>query len=170
MDPLHITEFASDRYFEKLNQIRDAQAVPSGSSTQQQDGNALEVSTPQAPFYLPIREARVVANDEVVLAKSPDQKGKERSRLFSFRSRILHSKPQPSSTTEQVDRRPSVAESTKQRYVSYSTCDGASSCRCVPRQRFRADAMIVYHSTNYSSICQLNCRYKYYAHYHYLIF
>jgi hypothetical protein len=117
MDPLHITEFASDRYFEKLNQIRDAQAAPGGSSTQQQDGHALEVSTPQGPFILPLRGAHAVETEEVVVTKPVDQKVKEKSRFLSFRSRILHSKSQTSSSTEQVERRPSVAESTKQRCV-----------------------------------------------------
>jgi hypothetical protein len=118
MDPLHITEFASDRYFEKLNQIRDAQPGASGSSTQQQDGNALEGSTAQGPFILPLRGAHAIETEDVVFAKPLDQKVKEKSRFLSFRSRILHSKAQTSSSTEHVERRPSVAESTKQRCVS----------------------------------------------------
>lgn len=126
MDPLHITEFASDRYFEKLNQInqtrdiRDAQASPAGSSTQQQDGNALEGSSPQGPFILPLRGAHALETEVVVLGKPLDQKVKEKSRFLSFRSRILHSKSQTSSGPEQVERRPSVAESTKQRCVFFS--------------------------------------------------
>ncbi|KAJ9164755.1 F-box domain-containing protein [Coniochaeta hoffmannii] len=115
MEPIHITEFASDRYFEKLNQIRDAQAAPGGPSTQPQDRNALEASTPHGPFILPLRGAHAVEAEEAVLTRPVDQKVKEKSRFhLSFRTRILQSKSQTSSNTEQVERRPSVAESTKQ--------------------------------------------------------
>jgi hypothetical protein len=120
MEPIHITEFASERYFEKLNQIRDAQAVPGGSSTQQ-DRNALDTSPPQGPFILPLRGAHAIETEELAVTKTVDQKVKEKSRFLSFRSRILHSsKSQAPSSTEQVERRPSVAESTKQRYVAFS--------------------------------------------------
>jgi len=123
MEPIHITEFASDRYFEKLNQIRDAQAAPGGPSTQPQDRNALEASTPHGPFILPLRGAHAVEAEEAVLTRPVDQKVKEKSRFhLSFRTRILQSKSQTSSNTEQVERRPSVAESTKQRCVS-SRCN-----------------------------------------------
>ncbi|KAB5580139.1 hypothetical protein GE09DRAFT_949897 [Coniochaeta sp. 2T2.1] len=117
MEPLHITEFASDRYFEKLNQIRDAQAAPAGSSTEQQHIEKTLESPPQGPFILPLRGAHTLEQEDVVATstKPLDQKVKEKSRFLSFRSRILHSKAQTSSSSEpQVERRPSVAESTKQ--------------------------------------------------------
>lgn len=121
MEPLHITEFASARYFEKLNQIRDGQASPGGQPTQQQDVHNIEGSLPQAPFILPLRGAHTIETEEVI-SKPVDQKIKEKSRFLSFRSRILHSKAQAPSSTENVERRPSVAESTKQRFVSCQAC------------------------------------------------
>jgi hypothetical protein len=122
MDPLHLTEFASDRYFEKLNQTREAQA-PGASSSQQKDGHALEGSIPQGPFILPLRGSHAVETEEVV-SKPVEQKVKEKSRFLSFRSRILHSKAQTQTQpgTEHVERRPSVAESTKQRYGFCRAC------------------------------------------------
>jgi hypothetical protein len=117
MDPLHITEFASDRYFEKLNQLKDAQAAGTSSSQHQQDGQVLErkTSASQGPFILPIRGSREEL-EEVVSRNA--QKVKEKRGFLGFRSRKSASKvPTAYGTEQQVDRRPSVADSTKQRYV-----------------------------------------------------
>ena len=138
MEPLHITEFASARYFEKLNQIRNAQSIPGGSSTQQQDVGSSEGSLPQAPFILPLRGAHTIETEEVI-GKPSDPKVREKSRFLSFRSRILHSKAQAPSSTEQVDRRPSLAESTKQRFVSCPAFYAMTSDFC---DRPRTDLMM----------------------------
>lgn len=132
MDPLHLTEFASDRYFEKLHQLRDAQAAPAaGSSSQQPDGHAVEGPIPHNPFILPLRGATSTEVEEVAV-RHVDQKEKikEKRGFLSFRSKILHSKSQTQTQTqtftssEVVERRTSVAESTKQR------CVPASVSRC----------------------------------------
>lgn len=120
MDPLHITEFASNRYFEKLSQLRDA-------SETQQEGHAVEGPSipppplPQSTFILPLRESKTAEVEEPVIIKPGDQKRPEKSRFSSFRSKLLHTKSSTTTTTastEQVERRASVADSTKQRFVA----------------------------------------------------
>ncbi|KND90332.1 hypothetical protein TOPH_04919 [Tolypocladium ophioglossoides CBS 100239] len=88
MDPPHITEFASERYFEKLSQLN-------ASQQQQQPAEAPEASTVTAAvspstFILPLRETKVA---EVDAARPAEQK-RERSRFFSIRHKVslLHSK------------------------------------------------------------------------------
>jgi hypothetical protein len=156
MDPLHITEFASDRYFEKLNQLKDAQAAGTSSSQpQQQDGHVLErkTSASQGPFILPIRGSREEL-EEVVIRNA--QKIKEKRGFLGFRSKKSASKvPTTQGIEQQVDRRPSVAESTKQRYVPgrYYLKDGT--------QRRITDTMTtVCRSTNSSCTCQMNFKSK----------
>ncbi|RKU42698.1 hypothetical protein DL546_006043 [Coniochaeta pulveracea] len=114
MDPLHITEFASDRYFEKLNQLKDAHAAGSSSSQHQQDGQVLErkTSATQGPFILPIRASREELEDVV---NKNAQKVKEKRGFLGFRSRKSAAKvPTTHGIEQHLDRRPSVAESTKQ--------------------------------------------------------
>jgi hypothetical protein len=116
MDPLHITEFASDRYFEKLNQLKDAQAA-GASSSHQQDGQVLERRpSAQGPFILPIRGSK--SDIEEVVRKN-EQKVKEKRGFLGFRSKKSASKVPTASGLDQVERRTSVADSTKQRYVSW---------------------------------------------------
>ncbi|OBT62131.1 hypothetical protein VE03_08295 [Pseudogymnoascus sp. 23342-1-I1] len=54
MDPSHITEFASPRYFEKLNSLHDA--VENANNPQAADGAA--GTSQNSPFSLPIRNPR----------------------------------------------------------------------------------------------------------------
>ncbi|CCE28286.1 probable F-box protein involved in pathogenicity [Claviceps purpurea 20.1] len=73
MDPPHITEFASERYFEKLNQSKSSQQTTQQSST----------------FSLPLRRAKNVEPEHGKLA---EQK-RDKSRFFGFRHKVS-SKPQ----------------------------------------------------------------------------
>jgi hypothetical protein len=82
MDPPHITEFASERYFSKLNQLRE-----SGS----QDGQLSEGSTSQtqiAPlqskFILPLRASNPIESD-AGHSRTTEPKRTEKNRIFSFR-------------------------------------------------------------------------------------
>jgi hypothetical protein len=94
MDPPHITEFASDRYFEKLSQLNASQ-----QQQQQQPSNVLEVSATSSTsaavtsstFILPLRETKSVEAEPL---KQLEQK-KDKSRFFSLRHKVslLHSKP-----------------------------------------------------------------------------
>ena len=94
MDPPHITEFASERYFSKLNQINEpGSQVLSGSTS----ANGQTVVQPVAPiqaqstFILPLR-----ASKSETESRPPEPK-KEKKGLFGLRSKLLHSKqtPQP---------------------------------------------------------------------------
>lgn len=156
MDPLHITEFASDRYFEKLNQLKDAQAAGASSSQhQQQDGHVLErkTSASQGPFILPIRGSREEL-EEVVSRNA--QKVKEKRGFLGFRSKKSASKvPTTHGIEQQVDRRPSVAESTKQRYVL-----GDTTLKDVTLSRVTDTMTTVCRSTNSSCTCQMSFRFK----------
>lgn len=106
MDPPHITEFASKRYFEKINQL------PKDQQLQQQhynDGTAVETSSSR--FILPIRGAEQQGHDaqarHVEYNKQEKEKEKEKRGLFA---RLRSSKPAASTPEAQVPtfRRPSV--------------------------------------------------------------
>lgn len=96
MDPPHITEFASERYFSKLNQLND----PSGASTTAQPSHQSSSRTQvqHAPtdgashstFILPLRTHKT-ADDSLHPKARPE---KEKSRLRGLRSKVsfLHSK------------------------------------------------------------------------------
>ncbi len=114
MDPLHITEFASERYFTKLSQ-QNQQQNREGSAV---EGPAVSVPLPPAQpslFILPLRDSKPVEPDE-----SPTQSSEPKQKRIRFGlSRILHSKssqpaviaaPGPLDTT-----RTSLAESFKPR-------------------------------------------------------
>ncbi|KAH7326715.1 hypothetical protein B0I35DRAFT_142450 [Stachybotrys elegans] len=98
MDPPHITEFASERYFEKLRQLKaqqQQQQHPDDSSTalQQQRTRSIDAAaqdTTSSPFILPLREYR---NPDTEQSKPADQK-RDKSRFHSLRSKVsfLHSK------------------------------------------------------------------------------
>ena len=122
MDPLHITEFASDRYFQKLEQLQDT----SGNHQQQEHAAEGPVATPppllQSTFILPLRESQVAEESSI---KPPEQKRSERSRFLGFRSRRLLSRSSTTSSpvpvtelTGDFERRVSLADSAKQRYVA----------------------------------------------------
>ncbi|KZL65088.1 F-box protein [Colletotrichum tofieldiae] len=111
MDPPHITEFASERYFSKLSQLSES---PATRDTQQHHQlrdppppPSQPFSTPPLPshpahpssFILPLRTSK--ANESEIESPRPlDQKRPEKSRLFSLRSKvsILHSKSSISQT------------------------------------------------------------------------
>lgn len=89
MDPPHITEFASERYFSKLNQLNDAQEqAPDGSASA-----TASASIQASPFILPLRDTRAL-DGEVGVLRPTEQKRFDRSRFFGFRSKVplLHSK------------------------------------------------------------------------------
>lgn len=92
MDPPHITEFASERYFSKLSQLNDsAQPQDAGSSVSH------ATSTPsQSTFILPLRAAKSLEVEPEVV-RPVELKRPEKSRLFNLRSKvsILQSKSAP---------------------------------------------------------------------------
>ncbi|KAK1476633.1 F-box domain-containing protein [Colletotrichum cuscutae] len=111
MDPPHITEFASERYFSKLNQLNESPATrdtqqlhqlrhPQTPSSQQYPSPPIS-SQSTSTFILPLRTYK--SNEGNTETPRPsDQKRTEKSRLFSLRSKvsILQSK-----STSQVDHR-----------------------------------------------------------------
>ncbi|KZL86480.1 f-box domain-containing protein, partial [Colletotrichum incanum] len=112
MDPPHITEFASERYFSKLSQLSESPAIRDAQQHHQlrdpPPPPSQPFSTPPLPshsaqpssFILPLRTSK--SNESEIESSRPlDQKRPEKSRLFSLRSKvsILHSK----SSTSQTD-------------------------------------------------------------------
>lgn len=78
MDPLHITEFASEKYFEKLKQLNERAENASSSSSA---GPAAAATVPplplQAPtFTLPLGRQRSHDNDAAPLALRPSEQKK----------------------------------------------------------------------------------------------
>ncbi|KAM0486796.1 hypothetical protein ACHAPX_000059 [Trichoderma viride] len=108
MDPPHITEFASERYFEKLNQLRanNQQQADHAESSAATTTTTLHASHPSR-FILPLRDSKPAEFDAV---KPADSKRDKRS-FFSIRHK-LHSK---SDTTAEFLIQPSRAstESTR---------------------------------------------------------
>ncbi|KAK1724549.1 hypothetical protein CaCOL14_002352 [Colletotrichum acutatum] len=111
MDPPHITEFASERYFSKLNQLNESPATREAQQLQQLRHPQTPSSQPYpsppissqstSSFILPLRTSK--SNEGNTENSRPsDQKRTEKSRLFSLRSKvsILQSK-----STVQVDHR-----------------------------------------------------------------
>jgi hypothetical protein len=80
MDPLHITEFASERYFEKLRRLNESNenASSAGAATAAAATTAVPTEPPllEGPtFTLPLGRQRSLDNDTVPLALRPsDQK------------------------------------------------------------------------------------------------
>ncbi|GAB0138671.1 hypothetical protein EsDP_00006897 [Epichloe bromicola] len=91
MDPPHITEFASKRYFEKLNQLNSGQQT-------QQESNVAELASAttssaaaiSSTFILPLRESKTAEPEHVRHA----QQKRDKSRFFGLRQKVslLHSK------------------------------------------------------------------------------
>ncbi|KAF9869427.1 F-box domain-containing protein [Colletotrichum karsti] len=91
MDPPHLTEFASERYFNKLdqlNQSRDPQ-LPAPHPHSPQSIPSQSSST----FILPLRASKANETDADAFRPS-DYKRQEKSRLFGLRSKssLFHSK------------------------------------------------------------------------------
>ncbi|KAK4250875.1 hypothetical protein C7999DRAFT_28709 [Corynascus novoguineensis] len=102
MEPLHMTEFGSDRYLQKFNQSQ-ANSTPSTSST---------ATLPQSQFILPLRGSSL-SEVEAVATKPSDQKRTEK-RGFGFLRAKFHVKsptPAAASHTEHQEQRPSSTHS-----------------------------------------------------------
>lgn len=118
MEPLHITEFASKRYFDKINQHpKDQQPQPQPQQQQQpqqqNDGSLVEASS--SKFILPIRQVDKQGHDlqakHVDHIKAEREREGERRRLFGL-GRLRPSKPTvlaPEPHSPQTLRRPSLA-------------------------------------------------------------
>ncbi|KAG6362992.1 hypothetical protein INS49_008087 [Diaporthe citri] len=106
MDPPHITEFASKRYFEKINQLPKDQQLQ-----QQHQNDSTAVETSSSRFILPIRGAEQQGHDSqarhVEYNKQEKEKEKEKRGLFA---RLRSSKPAASTPEAQAPtfRRPSI--------------------------------------------------------------
>ncbi|KAF6813890.1 F-box domain-containing protein [Colletotrichum plurivorum] len=103
MDPPHLTEFASERYFNKLSQLSDSPPSHESQTQQQYRDPNLHVhpldspvgihSQPSSTFILPLRASKSDETDAET-ARPSDQKRNERGRLRGLRSKVslLHSK------------------------------------------------------------------------------
>lgn len=124
MDPPHITEFASERYFEKLSQLNASQQQQQQQQQPQQLPDASEAPATATPsssaavasstFILPLRETKTVEPEPT---KHVEQK-KDKSRFFSLRHKVslLHSKPHAVDVETPLPIRAST-ESTRKRFV-----------------------------------------------------
>lgn len=79
MDPPHVTEFASQRYFDKLKQLSDSKTQPQDAGSHQHDGPVVQQSS---TFILPIGKPRL---SDQVLYDHPKSTDKRRPN-FSLRS------------------------------------------------------------------------------------
>ncbi|UNI15229.1 hypothetical protein JDV02_001783 [Purpureocillium takamizusanense] len=83
MDPPHITEFASERYFEKLSQLNASQQLH--HHHEPTEGSAATVSS-SSTFILPLRESRHAEADVSRLVETK----RDKSRFFSIRRKVSH--------------------------------------------------------------------------------
>lgn len=105
MDPLHITEFGSDRYLEKFNQSQTATATPGTA------GPSASQSHFPSQFILPIRGSSALDSEDLA-AKAIEVKRPEKKSFFrKFHSKLAPVPAQP----EQVVRRPSLTEPVSRR-------------------------------------------------------
>ncbi|KAI3332162.1 F-box domain-containing protein [Xylariaceae sp. AK1471] len=107
MDPPHITEFASQRYFEKLRQLSESKDQPQDAVTHPHDGYAVAQSS---TFILPIGQSRLP--DQQITHDY--QKPEKRRTNFSFRTIIL-----PTRTSAEHDSRSLSADSTRKKSVPF---------------------------------------------------
>jgi hypothetical protein len=106
MEPLHMTEFGSDRYLEKFNQS-EANSATSAPPT---------AGISQSQFILPLRGSNLSEAD-ALLVKPIDQNRSEKKSFGFFRSKF-HAKssaPATSSSHAQPEPRPSSTYSTSTR-------------------------------------------------------
>lgn len=107
MDPLHITEFGSDRYLEKFNQSQTATATATAGTA----GPSASQSHFPSQFILPIRGSSALDSEDLA-AKAIEVKRPEKKSFF----RKFHSKPAPvPAQPEQVVSRPSLTEPVSRR-------------------------------------------------------
>lgn len=105
MDPPHITEFASERYFDKIKQLREQQ---------QRDAQVIEgPSIEPSRFILPIRGAEAIEVDDSFVKPELRVQEKEKDKKSIF-GRLRHSK---STVDVQGIRRPSVEAAKSRQYV-----------------------------------------------------
>lgn len=115
MDPLHITEFASDEYFKKLHQQREHQQQQQQQGQQNVQHADASAPLPVAPqlqgsqFILPLREAKPIETEEVQTQQTEPIKKKSRFGLSKF----LHSSKEKAPVIPQV-----VPEDTSQSRLS----------------------------------------------------
>ncbi|KAI1330920.1 F-box domain-containing protein [Xylariaceae sp. FL0255] len=102
MDPPHLTEFASRRYFDKLKHISETQDQPQDAVTHLRDGSTASLSS---QFILPIGQSK--SND--LQSTQEHQKAEKRRANFSFRT-IL-----PTRTSAEHDARRLSTESATKR-------------------------------------------------------
>ncbi|KAG5981293.1 hypothetical protein E4U55_003109 [Claviceps digitariae] len=93
MDPPHITEFASERYFEKLNQLNSNQQTQQRSSIAADSSSVVtspSAATTSSTFILPLRKTK---NAEPEHGRPIEHK-RDKSRFFGFRHKVpsLHSR------------------------------------------------------------------------------
>jgi hypothetical protein len=117
MDPPHITEFASERYFEKLNQLHanNQQQAERAESSATTTATTTIRASPTSRFILPLRDSKPAEFDAV---KPLDSK-RDKSRFFSIRHKVslLHSKSDAAESTTVAHSRAST-ESTRKRFVT----------------------------------------------------
>ncbi|KAG6000732.1 hypothetical protein E4U54_001301 [Claviceps lovelessii] len=95
MDPPHITEFASERYFEKLNQLNANQQTQQQSSIVADSppaatSSSAATTSSSSTFILPLRKTKNVEPEH----GRPAEQKRDKSRFFGFRHKVssLHSK------------------------------------------------------------------------------
>ncbi len=140
MDPLHLTEFASPRYFDKLRSLNEAADNANGSPSANANANATDnvagpVPTPNSTLILPLGNPRPPAvrrrrsNDGV---RPSDQKRRslghdltpqKNQRRPSFTTSILHFRPKLPTTNKtspyvEHDEYIEEEEPAKEQYVS----------------------------------------------------
>jgi hypothetical protein len=106
MEPLHMTEFGSDRYLEKFHQSQANPASPTAPAA----------ALSQSPFILPVRGS-VPSEVEAALIKPGNQKRSEK-RGFGFLRAKFHGKTPAAATassTEHQEQRPASVQSTASR-------------------------------------------------------
>jgi hypothetical protein len=83
MDPPHVTEFASQRYFDKLRTLRETQGEPV-LNADCHDGGPVAVVSQTSQFILPIGRPKTPEHAQPPI-EVPKSEGKKRHH-FSFRS------------------------------------------------------------------------------------
>ncbi|GAP82543.1 putative F-box domain-containing protein [Rosellinia necatrix] len=107
MDPPHITEFASQRYFEKLRQLSEPKDQPHDAVTHPHDGHTAAQSS---TFILPIGQSSRLSDQQIT---HDHHKSEKRRANFSFRT-IL-----PTRASAEHDIRRSSTESTRKKSIPF---------------------------------------------------
>jgi hypothetical protein len=127
MDPPHITEFASERYFSKLNQLNESSTHAEGAQVPDRTLPGPSAAPSSAStFILPLRTTKS-AEPDADAPRATEQKRPEKHRFLTFRSKVglLHLRSTPAPTPEVVPDVPRVSVEPVQqtRYVNpYPAC------------------------------------------------